>query len=274
MGDSDDRIAQWLRGIEGAGCVRVEARHMVSGAEGGSVVGTFERAGEGEGSHFAAAEVSAKLESDAESVGGVQRYLLLAYREGSKAPRDRLPLRLDGGADGDPSASEPASLRGALSQQMRHNEAILRMVGSMFGSTLDAMSKQNRAIAEALEKSNEERVEMWGVLRQMSTHDRDKATSDHELALQSKREDVLVDSVKLIMPALIGKLAPSHELKETTLTRLVESLTDEQRAAVFGVLTPDQQIALGALLDDSIQKQQKSEKAATDNGQSQKAKPS
>ncbi|MDP9002364.1 MAG: hypothetical protein M3O46_19910 [Myxococcota bacterium] len=248
MDETKDRIASWLRGIEGVGCTRVEARHLVAGAEGGSVVATFE------GTTIALDDIVARLDSDAEAVGGVQRYSLLAFRADTKAPRDRLSLRVDGGADGDVSASEPASLRGALSQQMRHNEALVRMLGTMCGSSLDAMSKQTKNLAEALENANADRVEMWGLLRQLATHDREKVVVDAELASKAKQEDLLRESLGLIVPGIVAKFLPSPAVKESALTKLVESLTPEQQETVFGVLTVDQRVALSAVLDDVIKK--------------------
>lgn len=250
-----EKLLEWLRGIENVACIRIEARHLVAGSEGGSPVATFEIAErEDGGERFDGPALFRRLEEDAEGFGGIQRYTLLAYREGSKAPRDRLTLRVDGGTDSGASAGEPANATGLVAQAHRHNEALMGMVVRMCGTALDTLSKQNAKLGEALEKATEEKVELWRIMGEVSKHDKDREDHKHALALKEKQADVLRDGIKLLVPGLISKILPSKEAGDESLGRLVESLTDEQRAAIFSTLSPDQQIALGGFLDTYMQK--------------------
>src|SRR5258708_14953478 len=70
------------------------------------------------------------IDTDAEGLGGLQRYLLVAVAEDRIVAR--LPLRcssLVGGdtGDGESIESEPPTSRGQVAQLMRHNEALMRM---------------------------------------------------------------------------------------------------------------------------------------------------
>jgi hypothetical protein len=262
-----EKFIEWLRGIETVGCIRIEARHLIAGQEAGSVVATFE-IGEQEdgGERFNAPMVYRRLEEDAENIGGVQRYTLLAFREGAKAPRDRLTLKVDGGADGDAASSEPANASGLVSQAHRHNEALLTMVVRMCGAALDTLAKQNTRLAEQLEKAQETQVEAWGIMREMALHDRDKETQRHTLALREKQADVMRDGLKLVLPGLVAKVLPSNTVQDEGLSRLIESLTDDQRSAIFSMLTPEQSVAMGGLLDTIIKKKTQEEVKEKTNG--------
>jgi len=252
------KLQEWLRGVEAADCVRVEVRHMVAGAEGGGVVATFEL--EGEPARFNPEAIYDKIAADAEGIGGLQRYTIVAFKGSSKAARDTLRLRVDGGADAEVGGgtSEPANLRGLVAQLMRHNETNMRMVRELAGTVPEAMTKLMRVITEALEKGFEEKVEHWRVMSQQAQSDRDGAEQQHRFALERQRLEVLAGEVRLLTPGLLSKLGlGSAELTETAMTRLIESLSEKQREVIFSALTPDQCVALGAVIDRAVKKDAK-----------------
>jgi hypothetical protein len=197
---------------------------------------------------------------DAEGVGGVQRYAVLAFREASRAPRDRLLLSVDGGAsDSDASISPANSNQAALAlvaQTHKHLESVMKnFIGAMHGMTLSLVN-QNKLIAERLEKSDEERTEMWALLKEFQTHDREKLELAAKLSQEDKQADVLRDGLKLLLPAVISKILPGAPVKDEAVVRIIESLTDDQRKIIFSTLTVDQQVAFGALIDDHIKKKE------------------
>src|SRR5579864_5341213 len=144
--DVPQKLREWLRGMVAAECVRIEARHTVAGSEGGSTIASFTL--EGQPPQFNADGIYEKLASDAEGIGGPQRYTLVAFCEGSKSPRDTLRVRVDGGADPElgGGVSEPANLRGMCSQLMRHNETNMRLLAQIAASVPEAMSKFTRVV--------------------------------------------------------------------------------------------------------------------------------
>src|SRR4029077_1233382 len=175
-----EKLSEWLRAIELVGCVRVEARHLEAGKEGGSVVSTFEiTEREDGGERFDGPSMFRRLEEDAETIGGVQRYTLLAYRDGSKAPRERLTIRVDGGADGDASSSEQPNAHGLVAQAHRHLEATMGLMLRVTGTAMTTLSEQNKFLAKALEKSQGEKVELWETLGDLAKLDKERDNHRH-----------------------------------------------------------------------------------------------
>jgi hypothetical protein len=268
-----DNLLAWLRGCHSAQCTRVEVRHMTAGHDAGSTVATFEPKDQGDGPMFEGTEIFARIEQDAEQLGGLQRYVLLAFREGAKTPRDRLPLRVDGGTPegADALSSEQPNATGLVAQSHRHIEAMMGMLARTVGTAVDSQTRLNASLAKALEAANEEKIEIWRMLGDIHKHDRERARFDADLRNDEKRAEVFRDSVKLVLPGLVAKILPSEAVKKTALTRLVSSFTQEQMATIFPLLTPDQQVALGALLDEGIKdenKENKDKKDHTKNGAS------
>lgn len=252
-----ERLIEWLRGCETVGCVRVEARLMVAGNESGTVAATFEIAErEDGGERFDAPAIYQRLVEDAEVVGGVQRYRLFAFRDGSKSPRDTHAIRIDGGANGDASESEPANAHGLVAQAHRHNEVLLASAIRGMGQAMNTLVEQNKALLRQVEKADERRVEMWNVLEDVARHDKEKESARHALKMKEQQGEVLRDGIKLLLPGLLTKLGMgSAAAQEEGIVRFVESLTEAQQAQVFGILTPEQQVALGGLLDARIKKE-------------------
>lgn len=255
--DVSQKLSEWLRGLEALECERVEIRHMVAGSEGGSVVASFEL--EGDPPRFNAEAITAKLTSDAEGIGGPQRYTLAGYKAASKAARDTLRLRVDGGADAELGGpSEPANLRGLVAQLMRHNEQQARTNRELASSVPEAMTKMVRVLSEALEQAFAKQVEHWRVMGEQAKYDREATEQKHRLELERERFHVLAQEVKLLTPGLAAKLGfGSPQMTEAATVRFVESLTEQQREVIFGTLTPDQQVALMAVIDAAQKKETK-----------------
>jgi hypothetical protein len=261
--ESPEELVEFLRGCETVECVRVEARHLVAGQEATNVVSTWELPDDDEtGSHFNAEEIYAKLLADASSWGGVQRYVLLAFRDGQKTPRERLPIQLDGGADGHAALSEPASAAGLVAQAHRHIETLMRShVGSM-QMMLNNMMQQTKVLSEQNEKLMAERGEVWQLLSDMHKIDREKMHEEARIKKTERQGKVLEEGVRLLLPGLINKVMPSNEAKESAVSNLIESLSPEQQEKIFVTLNPQQQAALGALLDKRIAKEEQPKEEA------------
>lgn len=260
--ESPERLADFCRTVEEVGCVKLEVRHVVSGQEGMAPVCTFELtdAGEAEGgAHFNAEDIFSRMQGDAEGVGGVQRYAVLAFREAQRAPRDRLLLAVDGGsADAGEAGIAPANVQQAalalVAQSHKHIENMAKnFMGAIHGMTLTFV-QQNKLLAERLEKSDEERTELWAMIKEFQVHDREKMQLEADIAQKDKQGDVLRDGLKLLLPAIISKVLPGAQVKDEAMIRIIESLSDEQRAIIFGSLTSDQQVAFGMLIDEHIKK--------------------
>ena len=252
-----ERFLEWVRSVENIGCVRIEARQVVAGNEGGAIVATFELVEREDGDRFDAPQVYRRLCDDAEGIGSIQTYSLGAYRDGSKTPRERLVLRVDGGGDTVSAGSEPANAAGLVAQALRHNEALMQIVVRTNAAALTTLAAQNAALVEQLEKANTERVETWDMLSQLAKQQTERDEAKHQLAMKEKQADVIRDSLKLTIPGLLQKLLPSPHVQDESLARLVETLTPEQQSSMFALLTPDQAVAMGAVLDTVLKRRAK-----------------
>lgn len=260
--ESPEILAEFLRGAEECGCVKIKVTHLIAGQESGSPVAEFDISDDGEtGAHFNAEDIHARMLSDAEAIGGVQRYVLLAFREGQKSPRDRFIFRLDGGGQADASSSEPANAHGLVAQAHRHIEAMMRGFQGSLNTLVNGMANQNRILAEQLEKAHEEKGEMWALMGEIHKQDRERVALEAKIKREDKRDELLGEGLKFLLPGIINKVAPSKEAKDATVVGLVKSLTSEQQAVIFGALNAEQRAALGMILDEGISKEKATEEA-------------
>lgn len=255
-----EKLSKWVRIVYQAECTRIEIRHISAGSDGGSVVGNFELTDGGDddpADQFNPSEIYQKMVEDSEEVGGIQKYLLLAFRPSAKAPRERLVLRVDGGTEDGFSNSEGRGADAAMAQALRHNEALMRLVFEGFGTSLKTLADQNKTLAKSLEKASGEKVELWETMSSVAKADREKDEAKSNRLLKEKQTEVIADGLKLLLPGLIQKFGlGSKEASETGLERLVKSLSPEQQATIFSCLSPEQAAALAGLLDSFIKKEQ------------------
>ncbi len=262
---SPDDLADFLRGIERVDCVLLEARHLISGQEGGSAVATFEREkceDESAAPAFNAEEIYAKLAEDAQGIGGTQKYVLLAFKKGNKTPRERHILKVDGGASDEPAAlganSHIQAAMGLLNISHKHIEQLVRGLANTVNITVSSTQKmvadQARmadALIDRLEKSEAEKVEMWGTVRDIMKVSREDKVLEMQAAQSAEQSKLMGDGVRLLMQTIQMKVLPGNaKVQASGLGAFLGSLTDEQRAKIFSELSPAQQAHLGTLIDD------------------------
>jgi hypothetical protein len=139
------------------------------------------------------AEVAGRLAdliaTDAEGLGGMQRYLLVALRGGEVL--GRLPLRAAGGADeggADPIDSEPATARGLVAQLMRHNEANSRIVSLSMGQIVATLLRQNERLRLVAEEAEDKRYAVANLTEQLLSQQHER---DLEAKLVEERGELL-----------------------------------------------------------------------------------
>jgi hypothetical protein len=100
------------------------------------------------------------IDTDAEGLGGVQRYIVVATSDDHVVAR--LPLRCSvlGGdsADPDPVESEPPTQKGQVAQLMRHNEALLRMFVVGMGQVVSTMQRTIARLQQNVDTSDDRRL--------------------------------------------------------------------------------------------------------------------
>jgi hypothetical protein len=266
---SVDRIRKWLaRTLEGDAVDRLAIRHD-TGAEvatlRGDEGGPFEHS-DGALDELAAAIADRVLE-DAIGLGGVQRYVVIAY--GLDKVIGRLTLRENADASGagrlpgDPLDSEPPTEKGLLTQTMRHLEISERthatVVANIFAMQTRMLHEKDERIAH-LEERHWETVIAAEQL--VSDH--------HRRQLENRAADQKAEAMREVLgtflqlaPTAVNKLAGRRVLPEKTspalvgLRALVGTLKPEQLEALKFVLTPAQLENFSEIVTSEVAEEEK-----------------
>lgn len=197
-------------------------------------------------------QIESSVLEDAEGIGGVQRYQILAYHTQASRPVTRFTFRMSA-ADLDEyedEFSEPASTKGQHAQIMRHNEALMRI--AVMGAN-QALGLQNRTIArqaDLIEKMMSQRMEEFELIEELRSnqHERELMTKAEEA--KQERYNQLFEKGKVLLPVVANRIAGRKVLPEDTdpmvetLKSLVETLDPGQVSDILPRLRPEQQIAL------------------------------
>jgi len=249
---SYDRIRKWLaRTLEGDAVDRLLIRHD-TGAEvaamRGDEGGPFEHA-DGALDELAAAIADRVLE-DAIGLGGVQRYVVIAY--GVDKVIGRLTLRENADASGagrlpgDPLDSEPPTEKGLLTQTMRHLEISERTHATVVANIF---AMQTRMLHEKDERISHLEERHWETVIAA-----EQLVSDHHRRqLENRAADQKAEAMREVLgtflqlaPTAVNKLVGRRVLPEKTspalvgLRALVGTLKPEQLEALKFVLSPAQ----------------------------------
>lgn len=195
------------------------------------------------------------LENDADGLGGVQRYVLLALHEGR--PISRLPLRVasatDDGMSGEPLESEPANAKGLLAQLMRHNEVQSRMFAMSMGQVVSTMQRTIARLQDTVEQADERRLAAVDVAEQMLTKQHERAALTQMVEDNRAARAATFDTVKSVMPFVMHYLRkgagmqPEATPVATLVSQLATSLQPEQLAGLQNLLTPEQMEIIGRI---------------------------
>jgi hypothetical protein len=213
--------------------------------------------------------IESAVNADAEGLGGLQRYVISAFRGVDQLTR--LPVRLSGtelSADGEPLDSEPATTKGVLAQLMRHLEAQARMFTLGYGQVLSVMQRTIARQQGAVEAAEDVRLESVALAERMlsETHERDLATQNTQHEVDSREKmfhqlsDLLMLGASHVLTAKAGSsqqgaAAPSApspaappSAVDLLLKQLFQSLGPEQIEELRKVLTLEQFLLISRLV--------------------------
>jgi hypothetical protein len=205
-------------------------------------------------------EAEPMAEDDAQNFGGTQRYCLVAYFGAARTEHQRSPAWAESVHQAGEhliAESEPATEKGMRAQQMRHNEAILKIA---LGSVQQTMAIQARTI-DRLAEQNEElqahRLEGIKVVERMLSQEGERRIAQAKAEAGEKRKERAFEQIQMLAPVVINKLAGTKLLPEgaagaDVLKRLLTSITPEQLAGLQKVLTPQQTIAVVELWEQNV----------------------
>jgi hypothetical protein len=246
------RIARWLNGLRGPDAParpdRLALRH-ISGGERQVDVSTFALPKDSvDDGDDLLSRIEEALEDDAEGLGGVQKYVLLAIADGRAI--SRLPLRvaagLDEGAGLEPMDSEPANSKGLLGQLMRHNEVQTRLLAASVGQVVTTMQRTITRLQETCERADDRRLEAVEAAEQLLSRSHERAAMTQMVDDNRASKTAIFQTVKVAMPFLLHYLQKATGLQgeDTPVGKLVgqlaSSLEPEQLAALEKLLTPEQ----------------------------------
>jgi len=196
--------------------------------------------------------ISEAIDRDAEGLGGVQRYLLVATADDRVIAR--LPLRCSalGGVDGEsePMESEPPTSRGQVAQQMRHNEALMRMFVVGMGQVVSTMQRTIVRLQQSSDLADDRRLQAVEIAEKLLSEEKDRELAvdraKHDRSIQEKGLSTFMTFASLAAGAFFNK-GEGHFVKH--LKDLVETFTPDQIERLIDLLKPEQVAKLQQLFN-------------------------
>lgn len=193
------------------------------------------------------------IEDDAAGMGGMQRYVIESHHDDSTEISARFALRIQGYDpeldNMDSDDAEPPTKQGALSQQMRHNEVIMKTLVAGIGGAIQSLQRSTIRQSEMIETLMEQRFKDFASVEEAMSRKHERDLELLEKSSDMERKDRLVEKSLTLLPAVVnriagGKIVDETSPKEEMLRGLVETLSQEQLQAIARCLRPEQQIAL------------------------------
>ncbi len=252
--DLERFLRQQLTRVRETPLDRLVLRHAAQGSKGSEVETiTIPEGLDGDSFPAFCDEVLALAQADADGFGEkLQRYVVIALEAGKK-DGPRFPFRLRGEGDEDSEEGEEAPTeKGLVSQLMRHNEALARMLVMTTGSQIQSLTRQAEAKDKVIERMFEQRQKDQEAVEASKSL---QAERDNQLLLASGAEDrkaELLKKLDLLMPLVVNKLAGNNILPTgagaDVFGKLSESLSPDQLQKIAQFLTAEQQMLLLTLL--------------------------
>lgn len=267
MNNNSVRITNWLRRElttekPSGEVVRFELRHLPIGSKRGQEVAAPwivpSPCNIVEWVENTAAEIMSAAENEAEGIAsGAQRYILVVFR--SKTPDKnvgRLAFMIaapDADEEGE-IESEPATKQGMAAMQMRHNEALMRLLLTSMGGMMQSQAKMVAAVSQENEKLRDARMETITVVEELLSQ-REQREIDKQKGMAQVR--LLEEGGKKLaglLPAVINRMSGGKlDTRVALAGSFLDGLSETQRGKLmqaFGTLELDetQQIAAGELL--------------------------
>lgn len=198
-------------------------------------------------------EIETHALNEVETMGGVQKFIVRSYFSKSEKPVSRFPFRMsatDAGNEDETVDSEPPSAKGMLSQLMRHNEALARMLTMGTTQIIVTLQKQNANLAAQLEMNMSKELEFVRTTEELLSQKHVRELEAIQAQNKEKRMQELYDKGMLLLPAVANRIAGKQVMNQTVspsevmLNELVSTLKPEQFEKLLAVLAPEQRIVL------------------------------
>lgn len=205
-------------------------------------------------------EVWESASSHVETCTRPQRYVVVAKKDDTTIGSH--PFRLAPEASGlDTEDSEPPTTAGLLSQLMRHNEALMRMMQLTTAQTMGALAADNKDLRTnnaKLVKRLEKDAELRESLTSMA-HERDLETA--KAYADEERKNRLLGHAEKLLPAIWDRIQGN----DPRMLRVLNSLDDNQQFALLGILNDAQKEDVLRIIADREKVAASVEKKEADN---------
>lgn len=260
METQSKKLDRWLRkqafGDYDDALSRLVIKHSPQGAK-GSVVGQKDvEQVSTEDLQELTAEILQMIGDDASGMGGVQRYIVESYHGERESPSARFSMRLEGIDESidDGNDAEPPTKGGLVTQQMRHNEVLMKTFANTVGSAVQTLQRTITRQAEHIEVLLDQRFKSIEIVEEAMSRKHERDIEFIREGASQERKDKLVDKGAMLIPVIANKLAgykllPGGESpRDSMLREFVNSLNPEQFQSIQQSLAPEQLIVLVNLL--------------------------
>lgn len=215
--------------------------------------------------HDLANELWSGARDDAEGIGGSQSYRVLIKREHALNPTSRYNFRISGGADFEDESGvmEGTSVKGLMGQLMRHTEVAQRNASHVSMQMLSlqqrTISRQSAQIDTLVSKS----FQAFELLEELTSRKHERDIENKAAENKAFITEQVVDKAMILAPIvanrLMGKkvLPEENSASEELLQSLFSQVSPAQMERLEKVLTPDQLMALGEIMDTVIDRDEK-----------------
>jgi hypothetical protein len=243
---------------------KISLRHASPGTKGNEVetYDLTERVYSTEEIPTMAEEMISRAQTDADGMGGVQRYTITLYALNEVRAVLRWPFRIRANGDEfDEAGDEAPNGKGLLSQLMRHNEALAKTMVHAVAGVTTVMARRLESSDQLNSQLMQKHVESMKILEEAKS---EQHTRDMELLTteaSETRKNQMFEKLSLLVPVLINKLAGQKVLDSQDPTAMMlksfaESITADQFKKIQSSLGPEQTILLMQILQGSKEAKQ------------------
>lgn len=262
----DEFVRFQLYKVGDSKCRRFVVKHAQIGAPSNREVNGYD-IGEGlSQSEEAIAELVSQIwsdvSSDAEGLGGMQRYQICAYFGENDSPTASRAFRVQAEAtvfeeidETGGIGSEPPTKQGIIGMFMRHTEGLTRTVVGAAAQAQQSLQRENVRLATENEKLREKHFETFELMQELLDMKVKRDLEMHEAQMKSELKQAAFGKLLQLAPTVINKLSGQNLLPDgngggqtdALVTALMGTLTPEQLEKMQKVLTPEQMAVVGDL---------------------------
>lgn len=216
----------------------------------------------------AASEMWGKLQLETATLGGLQKYVLYAYHTGdNERHTSRFVIKLQGIEDdeSDDLDSEGTGKDGQISQNMRHTEAMAKIVAAMIPTMVSGYNSMIARQSAMLDRQNQtietlmaDKIAGLEVMRQLSDDAEEREIRLTQARAKAKGIENLVGKLGILLPAAANKIAgkPIFPAQDHAVMMMVKGLftsiaSDENKLKTLAtVLDPAQSVAFMNILEE------------------------